>query len=499
MRICSSDMIPLIDNYAAQVMSIPTSVLMERAGEAVARCVRSLASADSSVLIYAGGGNNGGDGYAAAVKLSDYATVTVLDVFASGQRSEEGKFWLERARAAGINITTDKVDLSDFDVAVDAIFGTGFRGEYPEKVIEIADQLNRSDIKVVAVDVPIGVNADSGECEPYALRADVTVVLSYPKIGTLSYPAREYVGKIVIDDLGLDTEAVHSAFDFNSFYTDDDTARSLLPLRAANGNKGSFGKVLMICGSDKYRGAAHLCAEGALRSGAGYIMFCGEGNLCRELRARFPEIVYFDKPRAEVDNICDISRTAVTVIGCGCGTDEQLARLTESLIRTCGAPLVIDADAINALAKYSGVDLLLEKRREIILTPHPLELSRLIGVSVDDINARRLRIAREFSEKYGVTLLLKGAASIISSPDKLYINSSGCSALAKAGSGDVLAGIIASLIAQSPARSVDMTALAAYLHGRAADELSYEISEYAVTPSDIPKTVGKIIAGILKT
>lgn len=498
MRLVSCDMIPLIDKYATVQMGIPARELISRAGAAVARTARSLVPVGSRVAVFAGGGNNGADGYAAAAELVRDMAVTVFCVFPPKPDSECA-VWQNRARECGVRLEELPSDIesaiSDFDLALDAVFGTGFSGEYPARVIRIAEALSVANIKTLAVDVPIGVNADTGECETFAYRCDATVMLSYAKLGAMSYPAREYIGRVEVDGIGLDVDRVHNSFSFNAFYTDASLAGELLPARSANSNKGSFGRVLEICGSPEYRGAAHLAAEAALRSGAGYVSFIGDGDLCRELRMKLPEIIYFEKTRDDIDGICSLSARAVTLIGCGCGADEELSRLVLALISTEGAPLILDADAINALSRYSSADALYAKKREIILTPHPLELARLTGISVEKINASRLSVARDFAKKYGVTLLLKGAASIICDSEKVYINSSGSSALAKAGSGDVLSGVIAALVAQRPDSSTEMCALAAYLHGAAAEQLSRELSDYGVTPSDLPIKIAKIIAG----
>lgn len=497
MRLCEPDMIPIIDRYAIESLGIPESELIRRSGDAVADAVRRTAPGAEKIAIFAGCGNNGADGYAAAINLAREASVTVFCVFPY-KKKESVLPLMQRAEESGVKILPLPENLEEtlrsFDVAVDAIFGTGFSGKCPERVINIAEALNSSPIKVVAVDVPIGTDALGGKCETYALRADTTVELSYPKVGLLSYPAREYVGELVVSDIGLDTERIHNSFDFSSFYVDSELAAELLPKREKNSHKGNFGRVLLICGSREYRGAAHLAAEAALRGGAGYVTFAGDGELCREIRLKFPEIIFTEADRTESDKLACLSSNAVTLVGCGCGADEELAGLVEKLILTEGAPLVLDADAINSLAIYSSADVLNKKRRKIILTPHPLELARLMGVSVSEINASRLSVAREFAAKYGVTLILKGAASITADGERVYINSSGSSALAKAGSGDVLAGLVASLTAQAQGSPTETCALAAYLHGRAADLLSAELSEYGVTPSDLPRKIAQIIA-----
>ncbi len=282
-----------------------------------------------------------------------------------------------------------------------------------------------------------------------------------------------------------------SVFEFNPpIFLGDELALSLIPKRAKNTNKGDFGRVALRVGSDKYRGAAHLALEGALRGGAGYVTFVGEPSLAEELRMKFPEAIY-------KATLSEISPAEVLLIGCGSGTTHELFCEVAKQISLDGAPLVLDADAVNSIAKYGNADILLQKSREIIITPHPLEFSRLSGQSVEYINANRVECAKEFAKKYRVTLLLKGSDTVITDGETVYINPTGSSALAKAGSGDVLSGLLTALIAQSPKEPLAMAALAAYLHGKAGDELEREISAYSVIPSDIPRRVGQIIKNII--
>ena len=493
MKLATSDMIPKIDEFAEQTLGLPTRTLMERAGEAVAHAVLSLSESDSPrVVIFAGKGNNGGDGYAAAVKLADRAQVTVYDVFSAGQRSDAGIFWRESALGMNIPViplTDISVALDGADIAVDAVFGTGFSGEYPTVVRSLAEEINSRGVRCVAVDVPIGVDADSGECTDFALRADVTVALSYPKVGTLSYPARDYCGEIVTDTLGIDTAAVESHFDFKNILTDDNIARTLLPRREKNSHKGSYGRLNMHVGCDAFRGAAHLALEAALRSGVGYVTFFGTDALCTELRMKMPEAVY---KAGEIP-----TDASVTLVGSGSGCTRELAELVTSLAETDGAPMILDADAINAIATYSSAEMLKSSKRKIILTPHPLELSRLCGVGVSDIQSHRLSVARSFARDHGCVLILKGAATVITDGEMTFVNSSGSSALAKAGSGDVLAGLVSSLIAQNPSDPLGMSALGAYLHGRAGDSLSERLTDYGVAPSDLPLEVAHIIKELI--
>ncbi len=278
-------------------------------------------------------------------------------------------------------------------------------------------------------------------------------------------------------------------------------AREHIPRRPQQANKGSFGRAILAVGSPKYRGAAHLSLEAALRSGVGYVGYLGDGDLSSELRAKFPEAIYYEKEAyyGGVSSFSAIFETYSSILtGCGSDISEEYSRVLEALITTDGASLTLDADAINTIARYSSRDLLSRARRTVILTPHPLEFSRISGLSVEEIAADRVGVARRFAEKHGVILLLKGHGTVITDGETVYINSSGSTALAKAGSGDVLAGLIAGLLAYS-ASPLETVALAAYLHGRAGDTLSESLSEYGVTPSDLPRQIAREIADLTAT
>ena len=503
-------MIPEIDKYASETLGISTAILMQRAGSAVACAVRSYAPKGSSVAIFAGKGNNGGDGYAAAVELFDEYKVTVYDVFSAGQRTDEGKHFMKAYYDLGgtvVPLTLDEKEvehISSSDCLVDAVFGTGYSGDLPEiarRLIELFTTLQGA-VKI-AVDVPLGVNSELGTLttdNPYY--ATATVALGFVKTGLVSYPAKKYVGRLIIDNLGLQNERVLSYFAFDSYYTDSDIATQNLPIRASDSHKGSYGKLLAVTGSSTYPGAAHLSLEAALRSGVGYVTYLGEKAMCDSLVSKLPEAIY--RPIAPNDLTSDelaeiaLRHTAV-LIGSGIGTEhsDTLYAHLETLLLTEGAPLVLDADAINILAnrREHSLELIRASVRKVVLTPHPLEFARLSGIPTSEVQSNRLRVARRFAKDNGCVLVLKGAGTVITDGNETYINSTGSSALAKAGSGDVLAGCLAAFVASgvSPLRA---SALAAYLHGLAADSLSEELSDFGVIPSDLPREIARQIRKI---
>ena len=500
-KIATSTMISDIDSFASNELGIPITHLMERSGIAVAEAVRRISREGDRVVILCGGGNNGGDGYAAAVKLFGIREVMVYDVFSKGQKSEAGNFWLsEYKKCFGepiVGLPTEEKIKFGTDIIVDSIFGTGFSGEVPSELSAFSTFINsQKHIKVIAVDIPLGVCADDGTARSFALKCDATVALSFPKLATFSYPAKEYVGEVFVDSLEIDENKVAEKFSFSNFYVDAALAKALLPKRADNASKGSFGKTLLIVGSKQYPGASALALEAALRGGAGYVTFLGNDSLCDFLLNKFPEALYKRVPDFDSETILNYTENQNSIlIGSGSGCTEELFCIIKSILASPGSPVILDADAINSIARFGTAEILKTAKREVILTPHPLEFSRLSGISIEEIQNNRYKVAKEFAKEHSCTLLLKGAATVVTDGVTTYINGSGSSALAKAGSGDVLAGLLASILAYSHS-PLESAALAAYIHGKAGDELAKEYSSYGVTPSDIPKMTAKIMAEI---
>ncbi len=509
MKLVTSSQISEIDAYAKNALSLPMEELIARAGRAVANAVRDRIPKGGRIVILAGRGNNGADGYAAAALLLEDYDVTVYDVLKAGQKSEAGRAFLEAFCAKGgrvLPLTEEeeaRMNLASADCIVDAIFGTGLRGQIPDNLRRLAKAVKAAvDVQKIAVDVPLGVNADDGSVTEDAIYVGATVELSFIKVGVLSYPARTFVGDIVMDDLSLPITQIEKTFDFPNHLVEKEWVRTHLPKREENSHKGTFGDLMMITGSETYRGAAALSMESALRGGVGLLRYYGTPELCKELAVRFPETIYEKIGSTEQlseKEICMLTEASAshkaTLIGCGSGQSEGLRKLVRALLAAEGGPLVLDADAINALAlqREEGAKALKEAKRTVILTPHPMEFSRLSGLPVSTVQKNRIESARTFAKEHGCILVLKGAGTLVTDGKELYINHTGSSALAKAGSGDVLAGFLASLVA-SGAEPIHAAALAPYFHGRAADTLAKEFSSFGVTPSDLPKQISRELA-----
>lgn len=510
MKIVLPSRISEIDAFAVSKLGISEATLIRRAGEAVAACVAECVTREEApVLVLCGGGNNGADGYSAACALSLRGyNVRAVDVFDKGQRSEGGKELLAAYKALlGKPLSLDEAMKESPAVVIDAMFGTGFCGKAPERAIEAVRRIKQSGARVFAIDVPFGVDAAYGEVSEDALRAELTVVLSFMKRGLLSYPAKEYCGKLALKDIGLDIPAVHTAFPDLCEGVDDGYVCSHMPPRAANSHKGSYGRACLFVGSADYRGAAHLAAEAALRGGVGLLTVATEKAVTQTLVPALPEVLYRELPPFSQFEEGDYERAilfaegaSAVLIGCGSTKSAPLGAFVRRMLSREGAPLVLDADAVNALAldREASLPALRNAKREVLLTPHPLELSRLSGVPIGDIQKSRLRFAEGFAKEYGVSLLLKGAASVIATANGLFVNTTGSSALAKGGTGDVLAGFVTALLAQGTSGE-EALRLGAYLHGKAAQMLEKERTAYGVLPSELPFSMAKALSEILKS
>ena len=498
--------VPALDKRAEVEYGLPPRLLMERAGLAVARAVAKHARGVGCAVIFCGGGNNGGDGYAAALALGEmgYRPLCV-DVLGKGQRTEEGKYFLEeyKKRYGAVAALEDGAAECHADAvaAVDAVFGTGFSGELPPACRLLAETLGKSSVPVVAVDVPLGCDAETGEIMEEGYTAAATVCLSFYKRGLLSYPARERLGEITLDELGIPRE-LGAFFGEDTALIDASLAKELLPPRGKNTHKGSFGHALAFVGSRRYRGAAHLASEACFRMGAGLLTVASEEEVLSSLLRRLPEAILEPLSYKEGNALtlavkaAEVGKTAV-LAGSGLGKSPALRATVSDLVAEGGCPLVLDADALNLLSEGDAAAVLSRAGRRVILTPHPMEFARLLGISVGEVQARRLPLAELFARETGAIVVLKGAGTVVTDGRKTYINSTGSPALAKGGSGDVLAGAILGLLSGGMA-PLEAAALAVYLHGRAGDTLEEEYSDRGVLPSSLGRQMAREISRIQK-
>lgn len=468
---------------------IPSLLLMERAAESVVKEIFSGSYDLKKILIACGTGNNGGDGLAIArmLKLKG-CQVDVCVVGALDKMSQEAKQQLGMYQAIFGNFVTAPA-YDEYTVIVDAVFGIGCNREITGIAAEVIEAINETHAKIIAVDVPSGVSSDTGKICGAAVYADVTVTFFTEKLGMMLYPGRDFCGRILVADLGIpfeDCEEYHAIS-----YTEEDVRR--LPERKANSHKGTFGKVLVIAGSQKISGAAYLAAAGAYRMGAGLVKIYTPKENQVAMQVLLPEslLEIYDSSRPSVKQLKECMDWAdVIVIGPGIGTERPAEKILKYVISKSNGPIVIDADGINLLAKNKAY--LLDKRAPVVLTPHIQEMARLSGKSKDTIIKNQMEEAKDFVKNYDVILVLKSARTIVTKENEhSYMNLSGNSGMATGGSGDVLAGMIGGLIAQGM-DCFEAAKLGVYLHGKAGDAAAAAKSTYSMTATDILDGIAEV-------
>ena len=494
----SPESVKLADRLAAEKYGIPEIRLMKTAAFHCRSNILDNSCQSDSFVIICGKGNNGGDGYALASLLAEiHYDVTVINVFDCTPVTECAKEVYESCLKDGVKVLPfekSKEALGKATVIIDALFGVGFHGSiaFDSPIGEMLSFCNECNAKRIAIDTPSGINSADGRCEGAVFKADLTITLSYIKTGMLSYPAREFCGKIAVEPLGFPKE-LDEEIPKDALIPDDEYMKAILPERKKNTHKGSYGRLLMYCGNPEMTGAAVLCATSALRSGTGLLNIARDRETIKALQAHLIEPVFSvlsDKDKEkELLSLCE--KASATVIGCGLGRSEGDKEILFSIIKNADCPLIIDADGINLLSENKLI--LREAKKTPILTPHPLEFARLVGTCAKEVQNNRINLAKKFAKDFGCVLVLKGANTVIASPDgALAINTSGNPGLAKGGSGDVLSGVIASFVAQG----IDVfnsAILGVYLHGKAADNLKEKISEYGFLPSDLPMAIARLL------
>ncbi|MCR5142426.1 MAG: NAD(P)H-hydrate dehydratase [Ruminococcus sp.] len=472
-------------------LGTPLWTLMLNAGSALASMIKSRAAERRAkkILFLCGKGNNGGDGFVAAAKLKGGDLKIKVKLMCGMPTTELAK------RAYNLLESKDFIDIAvnyDADIIVDCIFGLGFKGEFDDLLAAELYEISLKPAYRIACDMPSGINCCNGEAAAETLFCDETLTMHAPKLGMYLRPAKSFCGKISVADISIPNNWAAQLDDDTIIETaEPEYLKKLFPYRNEVDHKNRFGRLLMICGSENYVGAAAIASRAALRSGCGIVQLAAPKFVIQCISGNAPECVYTPLPSDDEGFISEeaiprlnelIDGADAVVIGCGLGCTEGTMKIIEEIVKKCRVPLVIDADGINQLAKH--IDVLREKKCEIILTPHIAELARLCATDNADAKLHRYRLARELCFKYGVTVHAKDATSITIKDRLAYVTDFGTSALAKGGSGDMLAGIIGSLLAQGlKPRTACM--LGDYIMGSTAELLSDQYSPAAITASDI--------------
>ncbi|MBP3581108.1 MAG: NAD(P)H-hydrate dehydratase [Clostridia bacterium] len=493
--------IKLADSLAGSEYGISELTLMKNAASACFNALYGKISSKDSIVILCGKGNNGGDGYELCrILKKEWFNVTCINVFDCEPSTQTAKAVYNNLLTEGVTILTSNeapIAIKNASVIIDAIFGVGFYGsiEKNSTTAKLISLCNSNDNCLrVAIDAPSGINCLDGTVKGTAFSAHLTLTLAFYKTGTLSYPAREYCGKIQLLKIGFPKE-LEEKIPKHALIPDFEYIKSVLPKRPANTHKGNYGRLLMFCASEFMTGAGILAANAALRSGVGLLNIARDIHTLKILQHHLTEPVFSPidtaSESAENDLISLSQKATAILIGCGLGNCEHDKKAVFSLISTSQKPIILDADGINAVSQ--NIMVLKEAKEVAILTPHPLEFSRLTGKSVEEIQADRINLATSFSKQYGCVLILKGACTVIAGPEgELAVCTCGGAGLSKGGSGDVLAGLCSSLRAQGMS-AFDSAVCSVFLHAKAADILSSEISSSGFLPSDLPLAIAKLL------
>jgi hydroxyethylthiazole kinase-like uncharacterized protein yjeF len=511
MRVLNTKQMREADRRTIEDIGIPSMVLMENAGRQVVATLDSTFENlhDMRVAVLCGRGNNGGDGFVVARTLLERSIDVAVYLVGQGTDVKgDARLNLEILINLGVDVVEIRdaagwelhgTDVLGSDVIVDALFGTGLNAPLSGLTETIVDDLNASARPVVAVDLPSGLSADGPDVVGPAVHATMTVTLGAPKLPLVLPPAEAFAGNLVIADIGIPQTVIGQ---IDGPWVEILTKESMRPLvesRAQDSHKGDYGRVLIVAGSRGKTGAAYLAAMAALRSGAGLVTIATPASclpIVAALGAEFMTQPLDETPEGAIafealDRVLELGADIIA-IGPGLGRLPSTAAFVHGVIERSGVPLVIDADALSAftgeadrLVGRDGVDL--------IITPHPGEMARLVGLSAEDVQKHRLEIARDFSSSHRVQVVLKGHRTIIATPDgKAFINLTGNPGMATAGSGDVLTGMIAAWSGQL----LDAEAackLAVYLHGLAGDLAEADEGEIAMVAGDLIDCLGDAV------
>ena len=481
-----------LERIAIEDFGVPSLLLMENAASGVVLALKNERGelSGKKVHIFCGGGNNGGDGFAVARMLHNLNANVTITLLADRENIKgDAKVNLEICEKMEITFSDYKA-CKDADILVDAIFGTGFRGETEGIAKECIAFMNNLNAYTVSVDIPSGVSADTGHASEFSVYADLCVTFSALKTGHLLFPGKSHYKKLIKTDISIPLKVINET---NSGYdVIDNSVAHLLPDRNSNSHKGSFGKVLAYVGAEGMSGASILSSSAVLKSGAGVLITAVPEKIYEIVASRIPSSMVFPLKENFYEEISEkLSSCDVLLAGCGLGTSQKAKDTVFKLIQSFDKNLVLDADALNAVSE--NPDILLSKKGEIVITPHIAEFSRLSGLTISEIKEKPIDSAREFAKKYGICVVLKDAVTTVADKNgHIFISSGSNSGMATAGSGDVLAGIIAGLTAQGLTPE-NAAVCGVYLHLASGKIAKDEKGEYGMTSEDILNSVPRAI------
>lgn len=497
MKIFSSKQIKELDDFTIKNEPILSIDLMERAAEKCSKWIRKHISLDSKIIFFCGIGNNGGDGLAIARQLNDYNKEVYVFPDKNGY-SEDFKINFERLEKKNITVNiirnVDSINkLNQNDVIVDAIFGSGLNREPNGIYADVINKINKSACKIISIDIPSGLFSDTSSSNNI-IKADFTLTFQFPKLSFLFSENEQFIGSWKMLNIGLHKECIDN-LGTSSYYISKNEIRNSLIKRKKFAHKGNFGHSLLIAGSYGKMGAAVLASKACLKSGVGLLTTHIPKVGYDIMQTAIPEaMISFSGSENEITTFPEYENYSAIGIGPGIGVSRIIQNELKKFLQNCKLPLVLDADALNNLSENKSLLKLLPANS--ILTPHPKEFDRLTKEHISGYE--RFLTQKEFSKKFNVILILKGANTSISCPDgNCYFNSTGNSGMASAGSGDVLTGIILSLLSQGYS-AVNAAKIGVYIHGLAGDIALSKESVESLIASNIIDNLGKAFNNINK-
>ncbi len=498
MKVLTSQEMRSLDRITIEEIGIPSPVLMENAARGVFETILREFPDARRILIVAGKGNNGGDGIAAGRLL--YLKGKEVDLFlALGEPKGDALLQLEIAKRVGVKELVEKPNFGSYDLIVDALFGTGFEPPVRGEVAKLVEEMNSSGVPIVSVDIPSGLSADTGRVFEPSVRATVTVTFQFPKVCHLLFPSAKLCGKLVVVDISIPESLAEEVWRET---LDPETLR--LPVREPDTYKNREGHSLIVGGSTGKTGAVIMAARAATRAGSGLVSVAVPSELNPVFESSLVEemsIPLLGSQRLSylgIDKVLSMQeRFSAAAIGMGMDRYEEGQDIVREFLLRWNKPLLIDADGINNLADLGDLDLLSRREGPVVLTPHVGEFSRLSGLKTEEIVPNLFEVARDFSVKNRCFLVLKSARTVISTPEgRAYLSTRGTPAMAKGGTGDVLAGILVALIGKMPTE--EALKLGVFIHGLAGEIAHRKTHTESLRATDLIESIPEAYRNVEK-
>lgn len=481
------------DQYTIQKLGVPSLELMEHAAQACVQVLEDEKVDLSHVCVVCGSGNNGGDGFAIArILQNNRYSVETFCVGNPEHYTEETQEQMHRLQECGGKITYGMPQEDSYSVIIDAVFGVGLSRKVEGRYRQVIEQMNRMRGTKFAVDIPSGLSATTGCILGCAFKADYTVTFQLKKIGLELSQGRTMAGRVIVPDIGISTDSICEDQEIVRT-AGKDIYRKMLPDRPEDSNKGTYGRLLVIAGSKGMAGAAYLNAHAAYMTGAGLVRIYTSSDNREILQTLLSEAIITTYEEYNKEELLSLLTWADSVcIGSGLGMSRLSEKILKTVIEYVKVPCLIDADGLNLLAENKNYLNQMAERR-FVITPHMKEMSRLTGISVEELKADRIQILKDFISRYRITCVLKDSRTLIASEEKgIRMNLTGNSAMAKAGSGDVLAGVISGWMVQGK-EAEDAAELGTYIHGLSGDLAKFEKGVYSVMARDLIEYISKAL------